>query len=44
MKMLTYTKIHNALMYQAIWFTAVLGTKDYHWLLAMLLVLHLVWG
>ena len=44
MKIPTYTKIHNVLMYQAIWFVAVLGTIDYQWLLALLLLLHVVWS
>jgi hypothetical protein len=41
MTLFTYSKFHNAALYQAIWFTAVLGTTEFEWLLVLLLVLHL---
>lgn len=43
MKWLTYTKLHNAVLYQAIWLIAVLGTAQLEWLLVLLLFVHLVW-
>ena len=44
MNILSYSKIHNALLYQAIWFTAVQGTQQYEWVLVLLLLLHVFWS
>lgn len=37
-----YTKLKNYFWYQTIWLVAVFGGSGYEWLLAMLLVLHLL--
>ena len=36
-----YTRVHNFLWYQSIWFTAVLGGNDFLWLLLSLIVFHI---
>jgi len=41
MKRIRYNNIINAVWYQALWFTAILGQTTYEWALALLLVLHL---
>jgi hypothetical protein len=41
MKCIRYNNIINAVWYQALWFTAILGQTTYEWALALLLVLHL---
>jgi len=42
MKRIHYNNIINAVWYQALWFTAILGQTTYEWALVLLLGLHLV--
>ncbi|WP_262693591.1 DUF2878 domain-containing protein [Kordiimonas aquimaris] len=37
-----YNNLVNIVWYQALWFTAILGQERYEWLLALLLILHLL--
>lgn len=44
MKSRPYNKLVNAVWYQLIWLTAVLGTHQYEWLIVALITLHLWWS
>ncbi|MGL5335583.1 MAG: DUF2878 domain-containing protein, partial [Enterovibrio sp.] len=43
MNLRRYSLIHNVALFQALWFVAVLGTEQYVFIVALLLLLHLFW-
>lgn len=43
MKLPRYSLLYNLVLFQVLWFTAVLGTNQYLLVVALLLVLHLCW-
>ncbi|MFN6972007.1 MAG: DUF2878 domain-containing protein [Rheinheimera sp.] len=43
MRLPRYSLIYNVVLFQLLWFTAVLGSNQYLFVVALLLALHLIW-